>query len=95
MREAYRQGIAIEAHRDARIEAELKSAVKSVEAERAASRSVERECANGAERANDGPEILDDALRMDAELAECYAHLPWHRSTIAYLAGREPPLRVG
>ena len=55
MREAYRQGVAIETHHDLAIEAELKTAVKAVEVERSAARSAER--ANEAEHANDGPEI--------------------------------------
>ena len=32
--------------------------------------------------------FVDDALHMDAEAAECWSRLPWHREAIAFLAGR-------
>jgi hypothetical protein len=57
MREAYRQGVAVETHRDPHVEAELKAAVKAVESERAGSRAEERDRENEAQRVNDGPEI--------------------------------------
>lgn len=38
--------------------------------------------------------FAEDALRMEADLAETYAHLPWHRYAFAYLAGRDVPLRL-
>jgi hypothetical protein len=32
--------------------------------------------------------FVDEALRMDADLAEAYARLPWHRETMDFLNGR-------
>lgn len=38
--------------------------------------------------------FVDEALRMDADLAEAYLRLPWHIHATAYLAGRHVPLRL-
>ena len=32
--------------------------------------------------------FVDEALRMDADLAEAYSQLAWHRETFAYLNAR-------
>jgi predicted ATPase/DNA-binding SARP family transcriptional activator len=32
--------------------------------------------------------FVDDALHMDAEAAECWSRLPWHREAIAFLSAR-------
>jgi hypothetical protein len=37
---------------------------------------------------------VEGAMRMDADLAEAYSRLPWHRHTVAYLSGRAVPLRL-
>ncbi len=38
--------------------------------------------------------FVDEAMRMDADMAEAYSHLPWHRHIIAYLSGRSVPMRL-
>jgi DNA-binding SARP family transcriptional activator/predicted ATPase len=38
--------------------------------------------------------FADDALHMSAELLDAFARLPWHVDAIAYLAGRDVPLRL-
>jgi hypothetical protein len=38
--------------------------------------------------------FVEAAMRMEADLAEAYSRLPWHRHTIAYLCGRPVPLRL-
>ena len=38
--------------------------------------------------------FVEEALRMDADLAESYSRLPWHVNATAYLAGRDVPLRL-
>jgi DNA-binding SARP family transcriptional activator/tetratricopeptide (TPR) repeat protein len=38
--------------------------------------------------------FVDEATRMDAELAESYARLPWHMHAIAYLNDQPVPLRL-
>ncbi|MHB8461627.1 MAG: hypothetical protein ACYDA1_03175 [Vulcanimicrobiaceae bacterium] len=36
--------------------------------------------------------FVDEALRMDADLAQAYASLPWHQHATAFLQGRSVPL---
>jgi DNA-binding SARP family transcriptional activator len=38
--------------------------------------------------------FVEGAMRMDADLAEAYSSLPWHRHTVAYLSGRAVPFRL-
>jgi DNA-binding SARP family transcriptional activator len=38
--------------------------------------------------------FAQDALQMDSELAYTYACLPWNRHAVAFLAGRQPSLRI-
>jgi hypothetical protein len=38
--------------------------------------------------------FVEGAMRMDADLAESYSRLPWHRHTIAYLCKRSVPIRL-
>ena len=38
--------------------------------------------------------FADDALQMDPELAATFARLPWNRHLVAYLAGRDVPMRI-
>jgi DNA-binding SARP family transcriptional activator len=38
--------------------------------------------------------FVNDAFRMNADLAEAYARLPWHQHTVAFVFGRNVPLRL-
>jgi DNA-binding SARP family transcriptional activator/predicted ATPase len=38
--------------------------------------------------------FVEGAMRMDADLAEAYSRLPWHRHAIAYLSDRSVPMRL-
>ncbi|HEY5096278.1 MAG TPA: AAA family ATPase [Candidatus Eremiobacteraceae bacterium] len=38
--------------------------------------------------------FVEGAMRMDADLAESYSRLPWHRHTIEYLSDRSVPIRL-
>jgi hypothetical protein len=44
-----------------------------------------------AERAAEA--FVTEAMRMEPAIAESYARLPWHVDAVAYLSGRDVPLR--